>query len=204
MNTTNYTPMTGLTWKKVFALQSDIMIAYEPAFMFKLSGGSDINTLEDQEIAKKIIGRITEELCEANEARDILLEDHDPRLEKQLSNHVVEEVVDAFNFYLELLLFLGREIDTGSFKVGLLPGGKAFPWHEVVYTLGLASNHLKNREWRSSQYLVDLVPFYREIDRAARWFGELFSVMGLHSEEQVFEAWSLKYRVNKFRLETNY
>ena len=205
MNTTNYEPMRGLTWEKVFAAQSDIMTRYEPELWEKaMPGGFDLNTLEDQELAKKFIGRITEELCEAREAWRILHGPHSQEFERQLADHVVEELVDAFNFFIELHILSGAKFEENTFGAGLRKKNPQFFWSEAVYWMGMASNKLKNRGWRDSQYLVDLVPFNTCLAKATGIFGELFAFCGITREEAVFDAWSLKYQVNVFRIETKY
>lgn len=205
MNTTNYEPMRGLTWEKVFSLQESIMCKYEPQLREKtFPGGFDINTLEDQELVKKFIGRITEELCEAREALNILVGPHSREFEKQLADHVVEELVDAFNFFIELHILLGAKFEENTFGAGLRKKNPQFFWSEAVYWMGMASNKLKNRGWRDSQYLVDLRPFNICLSEATMIFGELFAFCGITREEAVFEAWSLKYQVNVFRIETKY
>lgn len=197
--------MRGLTWEKVFSLQESIMCKYEPQLREKtFPGGFDINTLEDQELAKKFIGRITEELCEAREAWRILYGPHSQEFEKQLADHVVEELVDAFNFFIELHILLGAKFEENTFGAGLRKKNPQFFWSEAVYWMGMASNKLKNRGWRDSQYLVDLGPFNICLSEATMTFGELFAFCGITREEAVFEAWSLKYQVNLFRLETKY
>ena len=197
--------MRGLTWEKVFAAQSDIMTRYEPELWeTAMPGGFDLNTLEDQELAKKFIGRITEEICEAREALNILFGPHSQEFRKQLADHVVEELVDAFNFFLELYILLNVRFDEEAFRAGLRKKNPQFVWPLTIYWVGMASNKLKNRGWRDSQYLVDLVPFNICLAEATMTFGELFAFCGITREEAVFEAWSLKYQVNLFRLETKY
>ena len=206
MNTTNYDPIRGLTWEKVFSLQESIMYRYEPQLLGKqvAMGGFDINTLEDQELVKKFIGRITEELCEAREAWGILHCPHFLDTERQLAGHVVEELVDAFNFFIELHILIGAKFDENTFEIGIRKRNPSFEWERVVYWLGMASNKLKNRGWRSSQYLVDIGPFSTCLAEATKAFGELFAYCGLPHEGAVLETWSLKYQVNLFRLETKY
>lgn len=206
MNTTNFTPIESLKWDDVMARQKEIMLAYEPELEQKLQpGGFDINTLEDQELAKKFIGRIIEELCEAAEAHKALVSapfDH-PR-ERELAEHVVEEVVDAFNFFLELLILMDMPLDREHLISGLGQEITSFSWEDVVYSLGMASNKLKNRGWRSSQYLVDLLVLRGNILDVTKGFGKLFASMKICTASKVKKVWSLKYQVNLFRLETKY
>lgn len=68
----------------------------------------------------------------------------------------------------------------------------------------MASNKLKNRGWRSSQYLVDLLVFRSNILDVTKGFGKLFASMKICTASKVKKVWSLKYQVNLFRLETKY
>ena len=131
---------------------------------------------------------------------------HSQEFERQLADHVVEELVDAFNFFIELHILLGAKFEENSFRVGLRGKNPSFSfyWSETVYWLGMASNKLKNRGWRDSQYLVDLRPFSLCLAQTTMTFGELFAFCGITQEQAVFEAWSLKYQVNVFRIETKY
>ena len=206
MNTTNFTPIESLKWDDVMARQKEIMLAYEPELEQKLQpGGFDINTLEDQELAKKFIGRIIEELCEAAEAHKALVSAPlDCPRERELAEHVVEEVVDAFNFFLELLILMDMPLDRDHLISGLGQEITSFSSEDVVYSLGMASNKLKNRGWRSSQYLVDLLVFRSNILDVTKGFGKLFASMKICTASKVKKVWSLKYQVNLFRLETKY
>ena len=169
---------------------------YRPYFK-ECIANFDINTLEDQELFKKLCWQIVEELAEAKEA-----------IEEELDGeHFDEELIDAFNFTLELYHLYGmtpsfdwtlpewaQVLEDGDFAGDLLT---------LIGNIGMTANCLKNREWRQSQYLVDLVVFEDRLKRIWTYFVVMFEHLGL-SENRVKELWSLKYQVNLFRIKSKY
>jgi hypothetical protein len=73
----------------------------------------------------------------------------------------------------------------------------------LIGNIGMTANCLKNREWRQSQYLVDLVVFEDRLKWIWTCFVIMFEHLGL-SENRVKELWSLKYQVNVFRIKSKY
>jgi hypothetical protein len=73
----------------------------------------------------------------------------------------------------------------------------------VIKSIGLTANLLKNRKWRQSQYLVDLLIFEKRFKEVWNWFEYLVYYSGI-TKEELFEEWSKKYQCNLFRIETNY
>ena len=193
MNIQNFTPFEP-TWAKIFEKQRELKFMYEPEAK-ELFKNFDIDCFEDQELFKKYCWRITEELTEAEEA---YLKDKDAK------DHVEEELIDALNFSIELMLLYGwteKDYDgvlSSSFGSGILNRTGA-----TIYSLGLTANCLKNRQWRRSQYLVDLYTFERRFKTfLAAGYRQLLKTFG--SDLAIRRAWSLKYQVNLFRIQTNY
>ena len=209
MNIQNFTSFEP-TWHEIFEKQRGLKFLYEPEAK-ELFENFDIDCFEDQELFKKYCWRITEELTEAIEA-----------YRSDGRDHTEEELIDALNFTIELMLLYGwgPEVATNNFSNVDAPyfGYDEFPGEvgETIYALGLAANCLKNRQWRRSQYLVDLYIFEK------RFLSFLKSLYGLlqrrfclqHIEDclvdwheidkDIRRAWSLKYQVNLFRIQTNY
>lgn len=209
MNIQNFTPFEP-TWHEIFEKQRELKFLYEPEAK-ELFENFDIDCFEDQELFKKYCWRITEELTEAIEAYC-----SDGR------DHTEEELIDALNFTIELMLLYGwgpeviinsfSNIDTPYFGYDEFPGEVG----ETIYALGLTANCLKNRQWRRSQHLVDLYIFEK------RLLSFLKSLYGLiqrrfciqyidnrlvdwrEIDRNIRKAWSLKYQVNLFRIQTNY
>lgn len=193
MNIQNFTPFEP-TWAKIFEKQRELKFMYEPEAK-ELFKNFDIDCFEDQELFKKYCWRITEELTEAEEA---YLKDKDAK------DHVEEELIDALNFSIELMLLYGwteKDYDgvlSSSFGSGILNRTGA-----TIYSLGLTANCLKNRQWRRSQYLVDLYTFERRFKTfLSAGYRQLLKTFG--SDLAIRRAWSLKYQVNLFRIQTNY
>ena len=194
MNTQDFKPFIK-SWEEIYALQGELQLMYRPYFKERIAN-FDINTLEDQELFKKLCWQIVEELTEAMEAKD-----------KNEKDHVLEELIDAFNFMLELYQLYGmtptfdwtmpkwtQVLEDEDFAGDLLT---------LIGHIGMTANCLKNREWRQSQYLVDLVVFENRLKSIWTAFIVVLYHAGL-SETRVKELWSLKYQVNLFRIKSKY
>jgi hypothetical protein len=194
MNTQDFKPFIK-SWKEIYALQGELQLMYRPYFKERIAN-FDINTLEDQELFKKLCWQIVEELTEAMEAA-----------EKPDDEHLAEELIDAFNFMLELYHLYGMTppLDWTLPKWAQIM--KVEFWSAdmlaLIGTIGMTANCLKNREWRQSQYLVDLVVFENRLKSIWTAFIVVLYHAGL-SETQVKELWSLKYQVNLFRIKSKY
>lgn len=195
MNTQDFKPFIK-SWEEIYALQGELQLMYRPYFKERIAN-FDINTLEDQELFKKLCWQIVEELAEAKEAIE----------EKLDSEHFEEELIDAFNFMLELYQLYGmtptfdwtmpkwtQVLEDEDFAGDLLT---------LIGTIGMTANCLKNREWRQSQYMVDLVVFEDRLKSIWPAFIVVLYHAGL-SETQVKGLWSLKYQVNLFRIKSKY
>lgn len=191
MNIQNFESFTP-TWAEIFEKQKELKFMYEPEAK-ELFENFDIDCFEDQELFKKYCWRITEELTEALEAHF-----------NDGTDHIREELIDAMNFSIELMLLYGW----GYKQFDPVPP-QHFGWDIIsqvssaVYYLGLTANCLKNRQWRRSQYLVDLLIFERRFKEflasGYRLLRQFFK-----SDEEIRQAWSLKYQVNLFRIQSNY
>lgn len=121
---------------------------------------------------------------------------------------MLEELIDAFNFMLELYQLYGMAPDfawghTYGFRKDIADENFEENILELIKTIGLAANCLKNREWRQSQYMVDLVVFEERLWNIWAMFAMLFGSIGV-TEDKVRELWSLKYQVNLFRIKSKY
>jgi hypothetical protein len=195
MNTQDFKPFIK-SWEEIYALQGELQLMYRPYFKERIAN-FDINTLEDQELFKKLCWQIVEELTEAMEAKD-----------KNEKDHVLEELIDAFNFMLELYQLYGMVPDfawghTYGFRKDIADENFEENILELIKTIGLAANCLKNREWRQSQYMVDLVVFEERLWNIWAMFAMFFGSIGV-TEDKVRELWSLKYQVNLFRIKSKY
>lgn len=194
MNTQDFKPFIK-SWEEIYALQGELQLMYRPYFKERIAN-FDINTLEDQELFKKLCWQIVEELTEAMEAKD-----------KNEEDHVLEELIDAFNFMLELYHLYGM---TPTFDWTMPKWAQVLEDEDfagdlltLIGAIGMTANCLKNREWRQSQYMVDLVVFEDRLKSIWNDFVIMFEHLGL-SETRVKELWSLKYQVNVFRIKSKY
>lgn len=188
MNIENFEPIET-SIEEAFEKQKEIKFLFEPSAK-EVFENFDIDTYGDQEIFKKYCWRITEELMEALEDRNNV-------------NHFREELIDGFNFLIELYLLYGWEYEDVE-TINLSPGG--IIEHQilkVIYQLGITANLLKNRQWRQSQYLVDLYLFEPRFKAIWKEYIRIFHILGMDMTN-VTNLWSLKYQVNKFRIESNY
>lgn len=194
MNTQDFKPFIK-SWEEIYALQGELQLMYRPYFKERIAN-FDINTLEDQELFKKLCWQIVEELTEAMEAA-----------EKPDDEHLAEELIDAFNFMLELYQLYGMTppLDWTLPKRAQIMNVEFWSADmlALIGTIGMTANCLKNREWRQSQYLVDLVVFENRLKSIWTAFIVVLYHAGL-SETQVKELWSLKYQVNLFRIKSKY
>lgn len=194
MNTQDFKPFIK-SWEEIYALQGELQLMYRPYFKERIAN-FDINTLEDQELFKKLCWQIVEELTEAMEAA-----------EKPDDEHLAEELIDAFNFMLELYQLYGMTppLDWTLPKWAQIMNVEFWSADmlALIGTIGMTANCLKNREWRQSQYLVDLVVFENRLKSIWTAFIVVLYHAGL-SETQVKELWSLKYQVNLFRIKSKY
>lgn len=193
MNTQDFKPFIK-SWEEIYSRQGELQLMYRPYFKERIAN-FDINTLEDQELFKKLCWQIVEELAEAKDAIEGELDDE----------HFDEELIDAFNFTLELYQLYGM---APSFDWTLPKGAQdsedfAGDMLTLIGNIGMTANCLKNREWRQSQYLVDLVVFEDRLKEIWTSFVTMFEHLGL-SENRVKELWSLKYQVNLFRIKSKY
>lgn len=197
MNTENFKPLKNLSLDFIQEKQMEIMFQYEPSEK-EVFDNFDIDVYEDQETFKKYCWRITEEITEA-------LED------MEHPQHFKEEITDAFNFLVELYSLYGWKLS--SLGTIFQEGYQEPPEFnqkvtedfslKVIKQIGLTANLLKNRKWRQSQYLVDLLVFEKRFKEIWKWFEYLVYYSGI-TREELFEQWSLKYQVNVFRINSKY
>lgn len=193
MNTRDFEPFTP-SWEEIFRKQKELKFMYEPEAK-ELYENFDIDCFEDQELFKKYCWRITEELSEALEA------DFKDGIE-----HTKEELIDAMNFSIELMLLYGWGPKDFDFNISSNPDfgeGVRNRVGATIYGLGLTANCLKNRQWRRSQYMVDLLIFEKRFKEfLVSGYFLLRQIIG--SDKEIRRAWSLKYQVNLFRIQSNY
>ena len=141
---------------------------------------------------KDFAWRITEELMEAYEA--YILSDKE---------HTYEELADALHFMAELCLICGIPREGLDFELRA-------EWSEseldecmlsTVLQLGLACNCLKNKPWKQTQMLTDVEKFNFHIYVAFESLMSCFAAAGIEFEEDIYDLYFRKNKVNQFRQE---
>lgn len=194
MNTKDYSELKGVNLERIFHDQEKLMYLYEPVLEDKVKN-FDINIFEDQELIKGfLLQRVIEELVEAC-------------ISFEKKDHFEEEVVDAFNFLVESYILYGyRSKDLDSWideDRNLNYKDKKLSILQVIEQIGLTCNLLKNRPWRKSQYVVDLLVFEREFKKIWINFNSMCDSFNILKKDLI-KLWSLKYQVNLFRLKSQY
>lgn len=187
MNIEDFEPFDP-NFGEIFERQKNLKFKFEPESK-EYFADFDIDTLESQEIFKTYCWRIVEELSEARETHD--------------KNHLHEELIDGFNFLVELYLLCGLSYRHVKTEVQTTIGNLDEKILKLITDLGLTANLLKNRKWRRSQYLVDQKIFKKRLLSLWPNYIDLLGTAGLDIKE-IQKLWSLKHQVNLFRIETNY
>ena len=191
MNTLDFDPdnYPGDNWLEILFDKHKILVDKYLSY----EGGVenfDINTFEDQSLLKNYLEvRFIEELCEA-------LDD------KHNKEHFLEELTDALNFLIAAYYIYGIQPADLSFEV-FEPQKNDLDFLELIKETGMVCNCLKNRPWRHSQYLVDLYVFEKRFIKLWQHLYSIFRNRGF-TDKDIYQQWSLKYKVNLFRIETNY
>lgn len=192
MNIENFDKAKLHNWNEIFEMQKEINCEFN-TLTKEIIDDFDINCYDDQQQFKKYCWFITEELSEAIEA-----------FRAKEEEHIKEELIDALNFTIGLYTLYGWTYDdvkdSHIIKTTYNAQDAVF---ESIIAIGLAANCLKNREWRESQYLVDLIVFEERLKYIWGCFMEIFRHMRMN-DKAIRELWYKKYQVNKFRIETKY
>lgn len=180
-------------WKSIFAKQTELLEKYKeiekmPDNILELD---NINTQRGQILIKDFAWRVTEELAEAWEAKEINEE------------HFKEELADALHFLVELTIIAGYNSTFLVNPEGALIADKDTEAWAIVYNLGLMCNTLKNKPWKQSQMLTDEPKFKEYLQKA--WLALLkllYWYMG--SYNQIYLYYFKKHKVNEFRVRSKY
>lgn len=167
----------------------------------------NIHDAKGQARLKDFAWRITEEITEATEARDVL--DH--------FEHYLEEMIDALHFLVEQQILAG--ITAGSYcpeglKTDLLDylmfEGNNYVTsltpiteYHIIERVGLAMNCLKNKPWKQSQMMTDEEKFYGYMRESLLALLAVLVRAGLTAQD-VYDLYFRKNEVNKFRQRSNY
>ncbi len=158
----------------------------------------------NQTNAKSFIFRVIEELAEAYES-----------FELQDETNFWTELADATHFLLELGIVTGHEMNQEDWwliwhdapeEAGpiVIPPLVVENWFwDVTYRLGLVSNAMRNKSWKQTEVLPDMVKFNGLMDDAYTSFFKGFKRIGA-SENGVHAWYWRKNQVNQFRIKSKY
>lgn len=149
---------------------------------------TNINTANGQKWIKDFAWRVTEEICEALEAK-----------EQKENLHYIEEMTDALHFLTELMIICGYSAE----DLKGLPPSVSSREMNVVYTLGLAMNCLKNKPWKQTQMLTDEPKFKQYILKSYLLLLGIYGNAG-YSEKDIYNIYFKKNAVNQFRQRSKY
>lgn len=163
-----------------------------------------------QTLLKDFIGRVVEELAEADE--------HQRHSRTALFK---EELADALHFLTETLIFVMplEEVYTRAklftywdkakdfISVCQLEPGRGHSlqiWFwETTYHLKLAANALKNKPWKQTEMRAQSTIFKDHLIRALIVFLEGYHMVGMRKKE-IFEEYYKKNQINRFRINSKY
>lgn len=152
-----------------------------------------------QYMLKDMSWRVVEELTEATEAH------LDGNYE-----HYVEELIDALHFYTELMIVIdlgAKDVlysykDTTQLMVSM--SREDVTPYSVIMLLGLSCNLLKNKPWKNTHLVTDVVRFRLNIVNGYRNLLRLICRSGIINAEELYLIYAKKNTVNRFRIRSNY
>jgi hypothetical protein len=140
---------------------------------------------------KDLAWRMTEEFTEATDAGEDYV-------------HYLEEIIDAFHFFVELCILAGYRPTDSLEKMHL---DSSQNWvgqpYKVIERVGCAMNCLKNKPWKQTHMLTDIEKFNRLLGEAWVEFILIFVGNSLTSDD-VYDLYFRKSEVNKFRQRSKY
>lgn len=149
---------------------------------------------------KDFAWRVTEELMESLEA-----------YREDDKEHCLEELSDALHFMVELCLISGVSHHSLMMVPDVQePNEDEWVWSptycmlDTIYFLGLACNCLKNKPWKQTQMLTDVIKFQNLIRIAFSSLINCFIAVGVSDDEDIYDLYFRKNKVNQFRQESKY
>ena len=187
-------------WEEIFNKQLALAIKYrdiEDMGDLLDTLKSNLDTAKGQKWIKDFAWRTTEELTEADEA--LML--YNLHKDDAMYEHYIEELIDALHFLVELCIVAGYNYTDFD-----IPETKEYPKvisYDVIYSLGLACNCLKNKPWKQTQMLTDRNKFYLYLDEAFLKLRLLLHGQDL-KDKDIYNYYFKKNAVNKFRIRSKY
>jgi hypothetical protein len=173
----------------------------------------NIHDAKDQFAIKDLFWRFTEELGEALDAYN-----------GGHLDHCHEEIADALHFLVEACLLVGitprdvagynfRDIDGLEYLYGANPVRTdligesmmiAASFAEMMASLGMSANCLKNKPWKNTHMMTDEDVFRSRVIITFNKFITFAKYCGLNNPQELYDLYFRKSQVNKFRQRSNY
>jgi len=196
-------------WKDIFEKQMALAVKYKDIEnMGDLLDTTDnnVDTAKGQKWIKDFSWRVTEEIAEAFEAKNIMdselfkRDEADFTLVEETQQHFKEELADALHFLVELTIIAGYDykIPAENKTYNTNPT----PW-KTIYNLGLMCNTLKNKPWKQTQMLTDRKEFEKYLKLVWSEFISLCN-MYIGTLNSIYTYYFKKQEVNKFRQRSKY
>jgi len=165
----------------------------------------DLDSYDHQVWIKDFLWRCTEEIAEA---LDVL--DNDSEFEKELS--------DCMHFLVEVFILTGMENrvrykDLDSMVKAIndsqIKGGLSLYQRinqaclDLVVSLGMAGNCLKNKKWKKTPIATDRVKFESHLSKAFTQLVTIYVVTG-NDAQNIYDSYYAKSKINKKRQQDNY
>jgi len=190
-------------WRAIYDHQETLMKKYHDIEV--KNGFPDIeiplmiNDPGDQLKIKEFCWRVTEELAEAQEA---FISEFPATDDFNNHPHTMEELSDALHFLTEIFTMLEFDHQEKFPPIGP-EHDKEGSFFLPTYYLGLAANCLKNKPWKSTHVPTDKNKFLKHLREARCALVNIFVSFGC-TEEDIWDAYIDKNRINYERINTNY
>lgn len=159
----------------------------------------DVDDPRCQYVMKDFAWRVVEEVGEALDA-----------LSRCESTHAYEELADGFHFLVELCEMIGIEAEAFPHYSGLdrlgtlfLPVPQSPSLRQLIKSLGMAMNCLKNKPWKQTHFSTDEANLRSNVMSAVRAYVMFAHSQGM-SSAALFDMYFRKNQVNHFRIESGY
>lgn len=181
-------------WPAIFEKQKALLEKYREIEGMPTS--FNIDTAETQRWIKDFAWRVTEEICEALEAKKNGMDD-EGIIDEEHYIHYLEELTDALHFITELTIIAGFDSDILDNPI------MSYNEYDIVYYLGLMCNCLKNKPWKQTQMLTDRPKFKSYLQASFERIWGIFLYNGLENKD-IYTLYFKKNAVNQFRIRSKY
>lgn len=195
---------------EIFEKQTNLILKYQEIEDMP-DWPMSIHTRVSQKWIKDFLWRVTEEMGESFEAYvNLGQETTDLALMQAHLTHNIEELIDALHFLVELLILVGKDanwarelLKNKNEGIQLNIEYPAQAYWAVIYYLSMVGNTLKNKPWKQTEMPTDVDKFDLNLGLAFKALFICFETMDA-DEAMVFNFYTRKNQVNKFRQDSNY